>query len=79
MKTIRDSNKTSRDIKSAHEVGKYIIASKSIYQPFCSANGGYYAQEVYRTNGTMTRPGRFFHMTGDQVNHLLGTNLLNNL
>ena len=80
MKTIRDNEKTSRNIKSAYENGKYIVAWKSVYQPFYSVNGGYYAQEVYRCNdGNMTRAGRFFHMTGEQVNHLLGFNHLNNL
>lgn len=80
MKTIRDNEKTSRNIKSAYENGKYIVAWKSVYQPFHSVNAGYYAQEVYRCNeGNMTLAGRYFHMTGDEVNHLIGFKLLNNL
>ena len=80
MKTIRDNKETSRNIKSAYENGKYIVTWKSVYQPFYSAvNGSYYAQEVYRSNENMTRAGRFFHMTGEAVNHLIGFEHLNNL
>lgn len=79
MKTIRDNSTTSRNIENAYRDNKYIVAFKSIYQPFYSVNGGYYAQEVYRSEGNMTLAGRFFHMTGDEVNHLIGHELLNNL
>jgi len=79
MKIVRDSSKTSRDIQRAYENKKYIVAYKTVYQPMYSVNGGYYAQEVYRSNGNMTRAGRFFHMTGTDVNRLIGINLLNNL
>lgn len=80
MKVIRDNNKTSRDIKKAYETKKYIVTWKSVYQPFYSINAGYYAQEVYcETNGNMTRAGRFFHMTGEAVNKLIGIQHLRNL
>ena len=79
MKNIRDNDKTSRNIKIAYETGKYIVAWKSVYQPFYSVNAGYYAHEVYRRSSNMTRAGRFFHMTGDAVNHLIGFKHLNNL
>ena len=79
MKKIKDNDKTSRNIKSAYENGKYIVEWKSVYQPFYSVNAGYYAIEVYRCDGNMTRAGRFFHMTGDAVNHLIGRELLGNL
>jgi len=76
---IKDNNKTSRDIEQAYHNNKYIVAYKTVYQPFYSVNAGYYAQKVYTSKENMTRAGRFFHMTGEQVNHLIGLNLLNNL
>ena len=80
MKKIKDNDKTSRNIKEAYDSNKYIVAWKSVYQPFYSVNAGYYAQEVYRCNeGNMTLAGRYFHMTGDAVNHLIGFKHLNNL
>ena len=79
MKKIKDNDKTSRNIKSAYENGKYIVEWKSVYQPFYSVNAGYYALEVYHCDGNMTHVGRFFHMTGDAVNHLIGRELLGNL
>lgn len=79
MTTIRDNKKTSRDIEGAYKSGKYIVSWKSVYQPMYSVNGGHYAQEVYRNNENMTRAGRYYHMTGDAVNHLIGLEHLNNL
>ena len=80
MEFIRDNDKTSHNIETAYNNGKYIVAYKNIYQPFYNANGGYYAHRVYHSdNGSLTLKGRFFHYTGDQVNDLLGIKLLNNL
>lgn len=79
MRITRDTSTKSLDIEGAQKAGKYIVTWKSVYQPFYSANAGYYAQEVYRSEGNMTRAGRYFHLTGDAVNHLLGFNLLKNL
>lgn len=79
MKSIRDNSKTSRDIEKAYKDNNYIVTWKSVYQPFYSVNGGYYAQEVYRSSGNMTRAGRYFHMTGEAVNRLIGFEHLNNL
>ena len=79
MKTIRDTNGTSRGIEKAYHENKYIVAFKSVYQPMYSKNGGYYAQEVYKDVSNLTLAGRYFHMTGEAVNHLIGIELLNNL
>jgi hypothetical protein len=79
-KIIRDNDKTSRNIEQAYKTNKYIVSYRSIYQPFYSANnGGYYAMEVYYSAGPMTLAGRYFHYTGEQCNHLIGIELLNNL
>lgn len=81
MKTITDNNKTSRNIEKAYHDNKYIVTWRSVYQPmFSQAQNKYYAQEVYyEQSGNMTLAGRFFHMTGDAVNNLIGIKLLNNL
>jgi len=76
---IKDGNGISRDIKKAYHNKKYIVTYKSVYQPFYSVNAGYYAQKVYTGKDKLTLAGRFFHMTGDAVNHLIGIKLLNNL
>ena len=77
---IKDTATTSRNIEKAYNDKKYIVAWKTVYQPFYSVNAGFYAMPVYReTNGNMTLAGRYFHMTGDAVNHLIGHKLLNNL
>lgn len=84
---IRDNDKTSRNIEQAYNEKKYIVSYRSIYQPFYSANaGGYYAMEVFykpkdATGGyvPLTLAGRYFHYTGEQCNHLIGIELLNNL
>lgn len=86
-KIIRDNDKKSLDIERAYNSKKYIVSYRSIYQPFYSANaGGYYAMEVFykpkdATSGyvPLTLAGRYFHCTGEQCNHLLGIELLNNL
>ncbi len=76
---IKDNDKKSHNIEKAYNDRKYIVAYKKVYQPFYSINAGYYMQQVYNSNEKLTLAGRFFHMTGEQVNHLIGINLLNNL
>ena len=77
---IQDNAKISRDIEKAYHGKKYIMMYKTVYQPHYSVNAGYYATPVYTSQaGNLTRSGRFFHLTGDQVNHIIGFDLLNNL
>ena len=76
---IKDNERTSRDIEKAYHSKKYIVNYRTIYQPFYSVNAGYYAMPVYKAKGNITRPGRFFHHTGDYCNELIGIKLLNNL
>jgi len=76
---IKDTTTISRNIEKAYHENKYIVTGNKVYQPFYSINAGYYAQCVYTANGNMTRPGRFFHFTGEHVNRIIGINLLNNL
>ena len=80
MKTIYDNNKKSYDIEKAYHTNKYIVSYRKVYQPFYSqANNSYYAMEVYGGNEKLTLKGRFFHLTGSQVNRLIGIELLNEL
>lgn len=80
-RTISDNDKRSMKIEDAYKNGKYILSYRSVYQPhYSGAQGRYYATEVfYNQQGNMTLAGRYFHMTGDQINHLLKMPLLNNL
>lgn len=63
---------------AAYERGLYIVAYRRIYQVnYSAAQGRYYGQEVYCSAEPLTRRGRFFRMTGEAVNHLIGHELLN--
>ena len=78
MKRIQDNDKINRRISDAYESKKYIVSHRSIYQPFYSVNAGYYAQEVYKSLGTvpLVGRGRFMHATAAHVNSLIGMELL---
>ena len=77
---IQDNAKISRDIEKAYHDKKYIMTYKTVYQSHNSVNAGYYATPVYTSQKeNLTKRGRFFHFTGDQVNHIIGFDLLNNL
>ena len=73
MRRITDNEKISRNIEKAYNDKKYIVSWKSVYQPFYSqAQDKFYATEVYRSNSNMTLAGRYYHMTAEIVNHLIG-------
>ena len=77
---IKDNAKISRNIEEAYSEKKYIMAYRTVYQPNYSVNVGYYAMPVYTSRaGNLTRAGRYFHFTGDQVNKIIGFDLLANL
>ena len=77
---IRDNDKLSRDIEKAYHDKKYMVTYRTVYQPHYSINAGYYATPVYKSQReNLTKRWRFFHFTGDQVNHIIGFDLLNNL
>lgn len=79
-KLLRDDGDQPYNIEKAYRNSKYIVTCRSVYQPFYSVNFGYYAQRVYYSEFIdLTMPGRFFHVTGDEVNRLIGRKLLNNL
>lgn len=76
---IKDTTTISRDIERAYNSKKYIVTGNKVYQPFYSVNAGYYAQCVYTAKGNITRPGRFFHFDGKEVNRIIGHDLLNDM
>ena len=76
---LKDTNTMSRNIEEAYNDKKYIVNNKKVYQPFYSVNAGYYASCVYTSKNNMTLQGRFFHMTGKEVNKLINHELLNDL
>lgn len=81
MRRIKDNDKISRGIEKAYNAKKYVVSYRSVYQPFYSKNAGYYAREVYRSNDyvPLTLAGRYFHMTGKEINRMIRMELLNNL
>lgn len=79
-KIIRECEEHPYKIDIAYRKRLYIVTHRSVYQPCYSVNAGFYAQEVYYSERiALTMPGRFFHVTGDEVNRLIGRKLLNNL
>lgn len=59
---------------------RYIVSFKSVYQPFYSRNAGYYARELYYSRDkSLTKRGHVTYLTGDEVNSLIGIELLRNL
>lgn len=67
-------------IEKAYWNDKYIVSFKSVYQPFYSVNAGFYASELYFAGGEkLTKRGQTAYLTGDEVNSLIGIELLRNL
>ena len=59
------------------EEGKYIVTYSKIYQIFWSAaQKKFYGMEIYHSP-RMTQRGRFFAMSAESVNNLIGFQLLN--
>ena len=58
---------------------KYIVTSYGIFQPFYSlAQKMVYFQQISYIKGLAKR-GRFYTLTGDEINHVLGYEYLANL
>lgn len=54
----------------------YIVAYRTIWSVKRSENAGYYGRAVIRTVDPMTRRGRYYSYTAQQVNNLLGEQAL---
>lgn len=67
-----------QEAAEVYERGLYIVAFRRVYKVnYSAAQGRYYGQEVYYSAEPLTRRGRFFRMTGEAVNRLIGHELLN--
>lgn len=68
---------TPQEAEKYYFEGKYIVTRTRIYQLFYSnAQKRVYGQSIYHSDG-MTKRGRFFAMSGRDVNHLIGFKLVN--
>lgn len=69
---------TEQEASSIYSAGKYVVTFSRVYQLFYSVNAGYYGQEVYRCpkGQNMAKRGRFHVMNGNDVNRLIGIELL---
>lgn len=55
---------------------KYIVNYRGVYQIFyCEAQKGFYGQKVIDKKG-LARRGRYYAMTGSEINHLLDCQIL---
>ena len=69
---------TEEEAQKIYEEGKYIVAASKIYQIHYSRNAGYYGSVVYKEpyGKSFTRRGRFYVMSGEEVNRMLERELL---
>ena len=66
--------KTEQEVQKWYEEGRYIVTYNGVYQIFYSqAQQTYYTHPIIYENGMVCR-GRFFAMTAEHVNKLLGGN-----
>lgn len=67
---------TESQAREIYEADKYIVNYSGVYQIcYSQAQRRFYGMKVYSGKG-MTKAGRFHVMTGAEVNHLVGFNLL---
>lgn len=67
-------------VKKAYLDNKYIVSFRRVFQPFYSQNAGFYASELYYARDkSLTKRGHVTYLTGDEVNSLIGIELLRNL
>ena len=65
---------TEEEVQKWYDAGKYIVKYNGVHQIFYSqAQQTYYTHHIIYKNG-MTKRGRFFVMSAEQVNKLLGGN-----
>lgn len=58
---------------------KYVVTSYGIFQPhYSQAQEAVYFSKTSVING-LARRGRFYTLTGDEINHILGYEYLKNL
>ena len=74
--TIGRTEITESDAWKIYEAGKYILNYSGVWQIcYSQAQRRFYGMNVYNHKG-MARRGRFYTLTGAEVNRLVGFNLL---
>ena len=63
---------TPHEAEQYYDDGKYIVTYSRIYKLCYDENKGYYGEIIVKDNPGMTRPGRFYAMLPQGVNHLMG-------
>ncbi len=67
---------TEQEAEKLYFEKKYIVNYSGVYQLFYSAaQHRVYGQKIYSSKG-LTKRGRFFAFTAEQVNHLIGYELV---
>ena len=61
---------TEQEAEQLFNERRYIVTYSKIYQLVYRA-GAIHGKQIYSSAG-MTRRGRFFALTGEQINHLVG-------
>ena len=68
---------TKKEAFNLYEQQKYIVTHSNIYQlHYSQAQECVYGQVIYRGRG-LTRRGRFFALSGTEVNRLIGCQIVN--
>lgn len=72
---------TENDAIAIYENGKYIVTSYGIFQPQWHDNQSLQRVSFHKISNIkgMARRGRYYALTGDEINHILGYELLRNL
>lgn len=70
---------TKKEAFEIYENKKYIVTSYGIFQPhFSQSQNAIYFTQITVIKGLAKR-GRFYKLSGDEINHILGYKYLNNL
>lgn len=73
---IGSTELTETECSAIRDGGKYIVNYSGVYQiEYSQAQRRYYGMKVYNNKG-MTRRGRYHVMSGEEVNQLIGFELL---
>lgn len=71
------------EIKDALKEGKYLVGYRTIYQPRHGKNSGYHLDRLYeqpdKQNTPLTLRGRYCWMSAEEINAMLGWQLLHPL
>lgn len=69
---------TEEEAQKIYEEGRYIVAASKIYQVHYSRSAGWHGSVIYKEpyGKAFTKRGRFYVMSGEEVNQMLKIELL---